>query len=101
MKQLMVMLLIAMLPLAVRADMYMCVDPQTGATSFTDKACKGAASQQEIKVNAINPGGVRQASQPRTQDKAWRSQVDARKTGTDFNSERRAIYRGKSLTAAN
>ncbi len=101
MKQLMVMLIMVILPLAVRADMYMCVDPETGATSFTDKACEEAASQEEIKVNAINPGGARQASQPRTRNKAWRSQVDARKTGTDFNSQRRAMYRGKALTAAN
>ena len=101
MKQLMVMMVVIMLPLPVRADLYMCVDPETGATSFTDIACKGAASPQEIKVNAINPGGTRQASHPRTRDKTWRSQLDARKTGTDFNSERRASYQGKSLTEAN
>ena len=100
MKQLLVILLIVMFPLAARAEMYMCVDPQTGATSFTDTACKGAAAPQEIKVNAINPGGARQTSQPRARDKAWRSQLDARKTGTDFNSERRTVYRAKSLTAA-
>lgn len=101
MKQLMVMMVVIMLPLPVRADLYMCVDSETGATSFTDKACEEAASQEEIKVNAINPGGAGQASQSRTRNKAWRSQVDARKTGTDFNSQRRAMYRGKSLTAAN
>ena len=90
-----------LLPLVGRADLLMCVDPQTGATSFTDKACQVTASQQEIKVNTVNPGGSQQASRHPERNKAWRSQLDVRKTGTDFNSERRALYRSEASAPTN
>lgn len=83
-----VLLLLA--PQLASARMYMCVDEATGATSFTDRACETTQSREEIRVNRINPG--KDSRTPRKSGKAWRSQADVRKTGTDFNEQRRAFY---------
>ena len=49
-----VLLLVLMLPQAAAARVYMCVDPQTGKTSFTDKACAETSTGEEVRVNGAN-----------------------------------------------
>jgi len=80
------------------AEMYMCVDEATGQTSFTDKACETEGSREEIRVNAINPGSGSQA--PRTSKKTWRSEAEIRKTGSDYNAERRSLYENEATASA-
>ena len=89
-----ILVAVLLLPQGAVARMYMCVDEVSGATSFTDKACETAGSREEIRINPITPNS---ASPQRSSDKnrAGRSQLDARKTGTDFNAERRALYKSK------
>jgi hypothetical protein len=77
----------------------MCVDPDTGKTSFTDKACETASIREEVRVDPANlDSGSRYGA--RAKQKTWRSQSDTRKTGADYNAERRGIYEGKATASA-
>lgn len=93
----MIAVLLLALPQLSQARVYMCVDEATGATSFTDKACETAGSREEVRVDPANlESGDRYAKvQGR---KTWNSQRDNRKSGLDYNAERRAIYQGVSST---
>lgn len=93
-----ILVLALLVPQMAAARMYMCVDEATGATSFTDKACESATVREEITVNPINPGS-KSLKQRRGKHKAWRSQVDARKTGTEYNIQRRGLYEGKATAS--
>lgn len=89
-----------LLPQLAAARVYMCVDEATGVTSFTDKACDTAASGEEVRLNQINPG----TSGPKTRNtkrQVWRSDMDARKTGSDYNAQRKALYENKATAATN
>lgn len=81
------------------ARMYMCVDEATGATTFTDKACETSHAAEEIRVNAINPGS--RSKEPRVKKKTWRSQAEVRKTGSDYNDQRRSLYENEASASAN
>jgi len=95
------MLLIAALvaaPQVATAKVYMCTDPATGKTSFTDKACETPSAREEVRVKAANlESGSRYKKGPAK--KTWKSQRDERKTGLDYNAERRALY-GADATAS-
>jgi hypothetical protein len=78
----------------------MCVDQNTGATSFTDKACETVSTREEVRVGPVNlHSGARHAG--RSKKKTWRSQTDTRKSGADFNEQRRSLYENKATTATN
>jgi hypothetical protein len=91
-------LALLLLPLsqAATARVYMCVDPQTGATSFTDKACNTTAAREEVKVNSANYSSGRNTRNGPGGPKVWNSHRDERKTGRDYNDERRRLYREKA-----
>ena len=99
MSRVLVLLLMVSVSQMAAAGMYMCVDEATGATTFTDKACETAGSREEIRVNPINPGSEYKAR--RVRPKTWRSQLEARKTGTDYNAERRSLYENKASASTN
>ena len=91
MKTFIVMGVVLLLPQVAMARVYMCVHPATGVASFTDKACPTGDLREEVKVDATNldSGGKYVKAGP---EKTWRSEEDTRKSGLDYNAERRGIY---------
>ncbi len=75
-----------------QARVYMCVDPATGKTSFTDKACETKTTGENVRVEVANPGKhKRKTSQSgRKVSKAWDSQRDTSLSGRDYNEKRRS-----------
>jgi hypothetical protein len=77
----------------------MCVDHDTGETSFTDKACETASAREEVRVQPSNlDSGSRYGAQAKP--KTWRSEADTRKTGLDYNADRRSAYEAKTTAIA-
>ncbi|MCB1687185.1 MAG: DUF4124 domain-containing protein [Halioglobus sp.] len=98
MKRTIVIALLFLAPQLASARVYMCVDHATGATSFTDKACETVSSREEVRVDPANlDSGKRYKEAPK--NKIWRSQEDKRKTGMDYNAERRSIYENKATAS--
>ena len=95
MKQLAVIALLIMIPQLAMARVYMCVDPESGKTSFTDKACEATSSREEVRVNPANLDSGRQYVKP-PKPKTWNSQADTRKSGADYTAERRSLYENKA-----
>tara|TARA_R110002110_G_scaffold406421_1_gene626462 strand:- start:294992 stop:295303 length:312 start_codon:yes stop_codon:yes gene_type:complete len=92
---LMVMLLVPQLALA---KVYMCTDPHTGKSTFTDKGCETLTATEEVKVTTTNVTSGRNTA-AKVSDKSWNSDRDARKSGREYNDQRRSVYEG-SATAA-
>jgi len=91
--------LLLLLPQFAAARVYMCVDPATGQTSFTDQACDSDSLREEVRVPPSNLNSGRHYAAPSGQ-KTWRSEADTRKTGTDYSAERRSLYESKATAAA-
>jgi hypothetical protein len=88
----------AVVPQLASARVYMCVDHETGKTSFTDQACATTSVREEVRVDAANlDNGQRYAQPPKA--KTWRSQAETRKTGLDYNAERKSIYENKATAS--
>jgi len=98
-RTLMLALLLALAPQAALARVYMCVDPATGEATFTDKACTtGEARGEEVRVDRANlHSGKTYGRQGKA--KTWSSEQDTRKTGLDYNQERRDLYVSRSSGA--
>ena len=91
MKKLLVIGMLLLVPQLAAAKVYMCVDPATGKTSFTDKACESRGQGVEVRVDTSNlDSGSRYQKQAKR--KTWASEADSRKNGLDYNAERRALY---------
>lgn len=95
MKKLTLMALLLLVPQLAAARVYMCVDHATGQTSFTDQACDTASVREEVRVPSPNLNSGQRTGSPATH-KTWRSQADTRKTGSDYNAERRSLYENKA-----
>jgi hypothetical protein len=89
------LLVLLFVPQLAVARMYMCVDPATGATSFTDKACETKTSREEVRVGSTNLDSG-SGSGRKTSSKTWNSQREGRKTGVDVNNQRRELYENKA-----
>jgi hypothetical protein len=98
MRKLVFTALLLLVPQLAAARVYMCVDRATGQTSFTDQACDDASMREEIRVPPSNLDSGQHYAAP-SEQKSWRSQADTRKTGTDYNAERRGLYEGKATAA--
>ena len=84
--------LMLLAPQLAAAKVYMCVDEQTGKTSFTDRGCQTTASREEVKVPPANANsGSRSDNRESNKEKAWESDRDNRKTGRDYTAERRKV----------
>ena len=99
MKKLLLILILLPLSQAASARVYMCTDPVTGATSFTDKACEEATSGEEVRVNGANYSSGRSTRPNSRGPKVWNSHRDERKTGRDYNDERRRLYQEKATAS--
>ena len=99
MKRLIVIAALLLVPQFAMARVYMCVDQVSGQATFTDKACETTSSREEVRVEASNlDSGKRYTAPPKA--KTWRSQADTRKTGADYNAERRNLYQSKATASA-
>ena len=98
MRKLIVIGMLLLVPQLSTARVYMCVDASTGKTSFTDKACEASGVGEEVRVDATNlDSGSR--SRLGSAKKTWRSDQETRKSGLDYNNERRSLY-GNGATAS-
>ena len=92
-------LVLLLLPQLAAAGVFMCVDPASGATSFSDKGCAASVDQEEVKVEATNVfSGNRTAESPKR--KTWASDRDTRKTGRDYTAEKSEQLRNKATAGA-
>ncbi len=98
MNKLIVLLALLLVPQLTSARVFMCVDLDTGDTSFTDKACETTALREEVRIDPANLGsGNSDAGE--VKQKTWRSEDETRKTGRDFNAERRGIYENRATAS--
>lgn len=92
--------LLLLVPQLAAARLYLCVDPVTGDTTFTDKGCKSAASREELRVPPTNvDSGSRTAEA--VSRKSWVSDRDTRKTGRDYNAEQRRLLENNATASIN
>ena len=94
-----VIALLLVTPQLASARVYMCVDHATGAASFTDKACESVSSREEVRVDPANLDSGSRYAKP-AKKKTWRSQAEKRKSGMDYNAERRGIYENKATASS-
>ena len=88
-------------PGVVQAKVYMCVDPATGKTSFTDQACETRTAGEKVRVNSANPGSHKRKNSRsgRKVIKAWESQRDTSLSGREYN-ERRRMERARAVASS-
>tara|TARA_R110002049_G_scaffold42950_5_gene127292 strand:- start:1808 stop:2110 length:303 start_codon:yes stop_codon:yes gene_type:complete len=98
MNQIIVIALMLMVPQLAAARVYMCTDHATGATTFTDKACETVSSREEVRVDPANLDSGSRYIAP-AKKKTWRSEADLRKSGAEYNEERRSIYENKATAS--
>ena len=77
--------LLLLLPQVTTAKVYMCRDPATGKTTFTDVACNAQAVREEVRVPPTNLDSGRRTAAPPPRG-AWISDLDTRKTGREYNA---------------
>ena len=94
-KMKLLLMVLLLLPQLAWARVYMCVDPATGKSSFTDKACAKSAPGETVRVVTANPGSAAR-SPKKDPNKVWQSQRDTTRSGRDYNQERRAEQSNKS-----
>jgi len=93
------LLMVLLLPQLAVAGVYMCVDQETGKTSFTDKGCETIAAREEVRVPAVNLDSGKNAAE-RPEEKIWSSERETRKTGRDYNADRRSTYENRATAQA-
>ena len=84
------LLVLLLLPQLAAARVFMCVDPATGAKSFSDRGCPTVKLQEEVRVQATNVDSGRRTARAAPR-KTWTSDRDTRKTGLDFSAEQRRL----------
>jgi hypothetical protein len=84
-----------LLPQLATAGVFMCKDPASGKTVFTDRGCDSFASREEVRVGPTNvDSGSRTAAAPTV--KTWKADLDTRKTGQDLNQEYKLRQQGNA-----
>ena len=82
------MIILLLVPQLATAGVYMCVDPQTGRKTFTDRACDDNAEREKVRVQAANSSsGARTARG--SGNKTWNSERDESRSGRDHRQEER------------
>lgn len=83
------LLLLLILPQFTLAGVYLCVDPQTGQKTFTDRACGEKAVGQKLRVDRAQSGSLKHSAANRGQNKSWNSQRDERLDGREYRQRER------------
>jgi Domain of unknown function (DUF4124) len=95
-----ILLVLLLVPQLAAARVYMCVDPDTGRKSFTDRGCDQVALREEVRVDPANlDSGARTAV--KSSQKTWLKDLDTRKTGRDYADERKGIYENNATAENN
>ena len=82
------LLLALILPQFATAGVYMCVDPQTGKKTFTDRACEDSAAREQLRVDSANSATGAHTTRAGGA-KTWNSDRDKTRTGRDYREEER------------
>jgi Domain of unknown function (DUF4124) len=98
MKAPLILMVLLLAPQLAAAKVYMCVDPNTGKTSFTDKGCETVAFQEEVRVGAVNSASGKRSSGGKT-NKAWNSERETRKSGIEYNEQRKRERRNNATAS--
>ncbi len=86
MRFLLIFLLLA--PQLAAAGVTMCVDPQTGKKTFTDRACDEGAAVETMRIQSTNTtSGARMA--PGGGNQTWNSDRDETRSGRDYRQDER------------
>ena len=95
-----VLLVLLCLPGFSAAGVYMCVDPQTGKKTFTDKACKASKSGDKVDVKPHNFGDSGHRTPASPTSKAWSSQREEQDADrTESTGHRRNIEKARATEA--
>ncbi len=83
------LILVLLVPQFAAAGVFMCVDPQTGKKTFTDKGCEESVAEEQVRVGTTNTASGAHSSRGVSSGKAWNSQRDETRTGRDYRQEER------------
>ena len=83
------LVLVLLVPQFAAAGVYMCVDPQTGKKTFTDKGCEESVAKEQVRVGATNTASGAYSARGGSSGKAWNSQRDESRTGREYRQEER------------
>lgn len=88
-----------MAPQLSSAEVFMCVDPDSGKKTFTDKACPTAGERKKVKVQPTNFG---QGSKTAYGQGTWSSDRDTTVSGRDnLNSHSRRVENARAAGSVN
>lgn len=82
--------LVMLIPQLAAAKVFICTDPVSGKTTFTDVACDASATREEVRVPPTNVDSGSRTAAPAAR-KTWNSDRDSRKTGRDYNALARQL----------
>ena len=88
--RILLLILALVAPQVVAAGVYMCVDPETGKKTLTDRACSQSTSGEEVRVDPVNFGGAAYRAPTGEHKQTWRSQREVAKSGRQHTTG----YRG-------
>jgi hypothetical protein len=82
------LVILFLLPQVSAAGVFLCVDPQTGRKTFTDRACEETASSEQVRIRSTNTtSGARTA---RGGEKGtWNSDRDESRSGREYREGER------------
>ena len=81
------------------AEVFMCVDPDSGKKTFTDKACPTAGERKKVKVQPTNFG---QGTKTNYGQGTWSSDRNTAVSGRDnLNSNSRRLAAAQATGSAN
>lgn len=81
------------------AEVFMCVDPESGKKTFTDKACPSAGERKKVKVQPTNFG---QGNKTNYNQGTWSSDRDKSLAGRDnLNANARRMDSARNAGSAN
>ncbi len=83
------LILVLLVPQFAAAGVFMCVDPQTGKKTFTDKGCEETVVTEQLRVGPTNTASGAKTSRGGSAGKAWNSQRDETRTGREYREEER------------
>jgi hypothetical protein len=92
-------LMLVLLPQMATAAVYMCKDPVSGKTTFSDKGCATSATREEIRIQDTNLDSGRRTTGAADR-KAWVSDRDTRKTGRDHFAAKRDLLGNRATARA-
>ena len=72
-----------LVPQLAAAGVYLCVDPETGKKTFTDRACEQRTSGEGVRVDPVNFGGAAYRAPAGEHKQVWRSQQAVAKSGRE------------------